>query len=112
MKMNNNCLSQKNSPINNFVIYDESNGSAEKIAHAASTRTLPFQIPKELTSMGPRFLPSEQELEKENNEKADKWINYSTPQNQDDMMLGMLQPMGASIAKPACHFSIFVDEEF
>ncbi|EFC45027.1 predicted protein [Naegleria gruberi] len=112
MKNSNASLSQKNSPINNFVIYDESNGSAEKIAHAATTRTLPFQIPKELTSMGPRFLTSEQEQEKENNEKPDKWTNYSLPQQNDDMMLGMLQPIGASISKPASHFSIFVDEEF
>ncbi|KAG2377552.1 hypothetical protein C9374_009068 [Naegleria lovaniensis] len=125
MKMNNPSLAQKNSPLNNFVVYDESVNHAEKLAHAATTRTLPFQIQRDHCNSAvpsqvlPRTLPSEQEAEKENNERPDKWTNYSNPQfvtqDVDDLTTFMLTPppqVSNAVSKPACHFSIFVDEEF
>nr|CAG4713692.1 unnamed protein product [Naegleria fowleri] len=122
MKMNNPSLAQKNSPLNNFVIYDESVNHAEKLAHAASTRTLPFQIQRDHSTtphIVPRVLPSEQESEKENHERPDKWTNYSNPQfatqDVDDLTNFLMVPppvVNNAVSKPSCHFSIFVDDEF
>ena len=112
MKANNQSLTQKNSPLNNFVIYDESVNNGEKIAHASSTRTLPFQIQREIPIQAPNYLPSEQEQEKENSEHPDKWTNYTNPQHQDSQFLPTLNMLSTAPSKPQVAFSIFVDEEF